>query len=80
MQTIDNFPFPEDFKYLDVLGKGRPQHDRFDAFSIRHPKMELSKRAKIFAPFAALRGFDFAIRSKLVLYENKTGTQQGTGA
>ena len=64
-------PIPEDFKYLDVLRKGRPQHDRFDVFSIRHPKMELSKRAKIFAPFAALRGFDSATRSKLVQYEEK---------
>ena len=71
MCEIGVMPMPTDFKYKDVFLKGRPQHERFDAFSIRHPKMDCGKRAKIFAPFDALRGFDFAIMTKEVLYEEK---------
>lgn len=69
MYAIGVMPMPTDFKYKDVFLKGRPQHERFDAFSIRHPKMDCGKRAKIFAPFDALRGFNFAIMTKEVLYE-----------
>lgn len=47
-----------DFKYLDVFLKGRPTHGRADAFSVKHPRMAVDRRAKLFAPFAALRGFD----------------------
>ena len=64
----DAITIPEDFKYREVFLKGRPQHDRFDSFSIRHPKMALGKRAKIFAPFAALRGYDEEVASKEVQY------------
>lgn len=71
MYSIGVMPVPLDFKYLDVLEKGKPQHERFDAFSVRHPKMSAGKRAKIFAPFDALRGFNFAISCKEVLYEEK---------
>ena len=59
---------PPDFKYRDVFLQGRPQHGRLDDFSLRHPKMDLGKRAKIFAPFDALRGFSFAIWEKTVQY------------
>ena len=38
----------------------RPAHDG-DAFSVRHPKMLLARRAKIFQQFDALRGFDAAV-------------------
>ena len=51
-------PLPEGFPYLDVLQKGRPVQQKTDPFRIRHPSMEVSRRAKIFAPFDALRGFD----------------------
>lgn len=53
---------PADFPYKQVLQKGRPRHDGADPFRIRHPKMETGRRAKIFAPFDALRGFSDAIR------------------
>ena len=47
-------------KYEKLKGLQRPAHDG-DAFSLRHPKMPLSRRAKIFQPFDALRGFDAAV-------------------
>ena len=50
-------------EYLDLLGKERPAHDG-DRFSLRHPRMPRGQRAKLFAPFDALRGFDFAISAK----------------
>ena len=45
------------FRYQKVLEKGKPVHDKNDLFSIRHPKMPLSQRAKIFSPFDALKGY-----------------------
>lgn len=71
MYNIGVIPMPADFKYREVFLKGRPQHDKYDDFSIRHPKMAAGKRAKIFAPFDALRGFNFAISRKEVIYEEK---------
>lgn len=56
-----------DFAYGDILGLQRPVHDG-DVFSRRHPKMTRLNRAKIFAPFAALTGFDDAVRSKQTPY------------
>lgn len=42
-------------KYADILYEERPN----SAESLRrHPRMPLQNRAKIFAPFAALRGYD----------------------
>ena len=58
-------------KYRDALGRPRPQHGIDDAFSLRHPKMPLSQRAKLFSPFAALRGFEEAIESKLERYVSR---------
>lgn len=46
------------FKYQKVYDKGKPIHDREDSFTFRHPPMPPSKRAKIFSPFDALKGFD----------------------
>ncbi len=43
--------------YEDILKKNRPDH-RDDPFLHRYPPMPLSKRAKIFAPFDALRSLD----------------------
>ncbi len=56
-----------EFAYNDIIGLHRPAHDG-DAFSRRHPKMAQLNRAKIFAPFAALSGYDEAVRSKQVPY------------
>ena len=62
---------PENFRYKEALLKGPPQHEPYDDFRIKHPPMPLSKRAKIFSPFAALRGFDREIVAKQVEYEEQ---------
>lgn len=69
---IGAMEIPPDFKYRDVFLKGKPTQERFDPFSLRHPRMDTGKRAKIFAPFAALKGFDEMVSSKEVLYRAKT--------
>ena len=71
MSTIGAMAMPADFKYREVFLRGRPQHDRYDYFSIRHPKMNVGKRAKIFAPFDALAGFSEAVAAKNVKYVEK---------
>ena len=71
MEEFGMMPMPADFRYRDVYEKGKPRHDRDDPFLFRHPPMPASKRAKIFAPFDALRGFDFAIMCKNELYTDK---------
>lgn len=43
-------------RYNDILHMDRPASNR--------PKMDLGNRAKIFAPFSALRGFDIAVVTK----------------
>ena len=68
MSAIGVMAMPVDFPYRDVFLKGKPQHDRFDLFSARHPKMTTGRRAKIFSPFDALKGFSDAISSKDILY------------
>lgn len=64
MIKLGSAPMPADFAYRDVFLKGRPQHQKTDPFGIRHPCMDLGKRAKIFAPFDALRGFSAAIMAE----------------
>ena len=64
-------PMPMNFRYRDVYDKGKPQHDRLDPFRIRHPRMPNGRRAKIFAPFDALKGFSEAVSSKDELYERR---------
>ena len=59
---------PDDFKYADVLEHGRPAHAVSDSFAMRHPAMSLGKRAKIFSPFDALKGFNEAVGAKDELY------------
>ena len=58
-------------QYRAALERGRPSHARCDDFSLRHPPMPLSQRAKIFSPFAALKGFEEAIEAKSRLYVEK---------
>lgn len=48
---------PSNFRYREVFLKGKPKHDKTDSFSIKHPAMDLRRRAKIFSPFDALKGF-----------------------
>lgn len=45
-------------KYADILHLSRPEPPA------NHPRMALTNRAKIFSPFAALRGFDDEISSE----------------
>ena len=66
---IGDMAMPADFKYKDVFLKGQPPHETFDPFRLRHPSMDPGRRAKIFAPFDALTGFDDAVAAKEVLYE-----------
>ena len=71
MRTIGEASMPADFQYRDTFIKGKPQHGREDPFRSRHPSMDVERRAKIFAPFDALKGFDEAVSAKDVLYEDK---------
>ncbi len=68
-EMLGYLPMPENFKYKAVLEQGQPKHEPFDAFRLKHPSMPLSQRAKIFAPFDALRGFDFSIREAQARHE-----------
>ena len=58
---------PAGFKYRDIFMRGRPRHEKYDSFYIKHPPMPASRWAKIFAPFDALYGFDERIASKKVV-------------
>lgn len=71
MSSIGVMAMPADFGYRDVFLKGKPQHDQYDSFRIRHPRMSIGHRAKIFSPFDALKGFNEAVSSKNVLYEDR---------
>ena len=57
---------PADVKYRDVFLEGMHGEG-----SLRHPRMDPGKRAKIFAPFAALTGFDAELRKKDIRYVEK---------
>ena len=49
--------------FLDIINKERPIHID-DGFSRRHPQMCRGDRAKIFAPFAALSGYDSPVSGR----------------
>ena len=68
---IGYMQMPENFIYKEVFLKGKPKHQRFDGFSLRHPSMDCGRRAKIFDPIDALAGFNEAVAAKEVLYEFK---------
>ena len=73
---IGEMPMPATFKYRNVFNKGMPVHEKWDAFSVKHPPMPAARWAKIFAPFDALNGFHEAIETKekerLYLYLDRT--------
>ena len=56
--------------YGNIILRGRPVHDG-DAFSYRHPRLSRQSRAAIFAPFAALSGFDTRVKNKEIPYVAK---------
>ena len=74
---VGYMPMPAGFPYADVFRRGRPRHGQpgkyatYDAFYAKHPPMKTSHRAKIFAPFDALRGFNEAVAAKEVQYVEK---------
>lgn len=51
----------ETHRYDDIIDMEYPlgSHD-----GIRHPRMDMGERAKIFSPFAALKGYEEAIEAK----------------
>jgi len=68
---IGAMSMPANFQYKDVFLKGYPQHEKYDSFRLKHPSMDCGRRAKIFSPFDALKGFNEAVAAKEVLYEYK---------
>lgn len=62
---------PADFRYRNICLAGRPIHKKNDLFFHRHPAMGLDQRAKIFAPFDALKGFSDEVASRETMYENR---------
>ncbi len=71
LSSIGSMPMPAGFRYREIFRRGRPRHTKTDPFRIRHPAMDIGKRAKIFAPFDALRGFGDAVAAKNELYESR---------
>ena len=51
-------------KYKDIINLERPVHEN-DFFSAEHPKMDAMERAKIFAPFSALRGLNKTLNARI---------------
>ncbi len=68
---IGDINTPTDFNYNEILESGRPHHEKFDDFYKKHPFMPLGKRAKIFSPFDALKGFNEATKEKEIQYQPK---------
>lgn len=69
--TSFSYAVPEAIaRYGNIIFQDRPVHDG-DIFSRKHPKMSQLNRAKIFAPFAALVGFDERVRRKEIAYVSK---------
>ena len=66
--VIGDMKMPADFPYRSVFLHGKPQHEKYDDFRLRHPQMDVTHRAKIFAPFAALAGYDDCIAAQQVGY------------
>ena len=62
---------PLDFEYSDTIIQGKIKHEKFDGFYKKHPFMPIAKRAKIFSPFSALKGFDTAISEQEIQYQPK---------
>ena len=76
MSAIGVMAMPADFRYREVFLKGKPCHDKYDPFRAGHPRMNRGHRAKIFAPFDALKGFNEAVAAKDVLYEDRIELNQ----
>lgn len=81
--VVGYMPMPAGFAHADVFRRGRPRHgmpgrlSTYDAFYRKHPPMDAGRRAKIFAPFDALKGFSERVLAKEVLYEEKRVLTEG---
>ncbi len=53
-------------KYEDIIQKSRPESE--DSLH-RHPRMPVTERAKIFAPFSALKGYDTEIADRQARFQ-----------
>ena len=73
---IGAMPVPPDFRHGELMRRGRPRHGAGDEFRLRHPAMDVGHRAKIFAPFDALRGFSEAVNAKDEQYVEKAELSQ----
>ena len=71
MRPVGEMSMPDGFRYREVMDRGRPRHEKLDAFTARHPRMDIGHRAKIFMPFDALKGFKEAITEQEVLDSQK---------
>ena len=67
MSPGDAGPEASALRYGSLLLLERPAHVG-DLFSRRHPRMTRLNRAKLFAPFAALAGFEECVRRKEAEY------------
>lgn len=80
---VGDMPMPLDFRHAAVLRRGRPRHGNpgkiatYDMFYIKHPPMECSRRAKLFAPFDALAGFSKCIKAKQEIYYERRRLTEG---
>ena len=77
MIRLGEIELPENFRYRKAFLRGRPQHKPYDGFWGRHPNMDTDHRAKIFAPFAALKGFEEEIAAKQVVYCRRIDQSEG---
>ena len=57
-------------RYEKLLASERPVHDQ-DAFAAKHPPMPREKRAKLFAPFDALTGYNEALDEQEVVWQER---------
>ncbi len=64
------------FPYEDIINRQRPVHDG-DSFSVQHPRMDRGNRAKIFAPFAALKGYEESVEEMRLSEEERINTSLG---
>lgn len=66
---------PAGFKYTAAFMAGRPIH-RDDYFAFLHPRMDRSRRAKLFAPFDALDAYSASIDSKNIEYVERIDLEE----
>ena len=71
MQYDKNHQFISMQQYSDIIHRNRPEYPEIQR---KYPRMSLDERAKIFMPFAALRGHNAALQNedeKLLLKERR---------